>query len=176
MRIYCCCFFLIVMAVVLDCAHCAVAAPVGCSPQTLGRNDTLVMTLPWPHEGRLEIKGPEPEVPYYAVIVDSDPKGIGFRPILSGRQFEHMRRLSLKVQDIKGDDHDPFKSSKKRREPKRIFTVSGIYEIYTVVLNFDEGFTIYKTKKICEVNYIDPNYNGIRPKRHYYSDMEETAE
>lgn len=152
------------------------AAPVGCSPQSLTPDSTLAITLPWPHEGRLEIRGPEPEDAYYAVIVDGDPTRIGFRPILTGRQFKHLRMLSLRVRDIKGDNHDPFKVSKRKRNSTSVFTVSGPYRIYTVVLNYDEGFTIYKTKMLCEVNYVDPNYKGPRPKRHYYSDMEEIAE
>ena len=83
------------------------AAAFGCAPTTVTPDSTLVMTLPWPHDGNLRIEGPKPEAIYYTVITYDNPKTVGFRPIVKGQDFQPMRRLTLRVADIKGDDRDP---------------------------------------------------------------------
>jgi len=156
-----------------------IAAPahrMGCSPQTLTPDSTLTLSLPWTHGGRFEIKGPEPEEAYYAVIDFYDPKTVGFRPMISPRTFARLNRVSLKVRGIVGDDQDPQKGSKVVRRPKRVFTVSGVYTLYVVAIDRDMGYKFYTTYALCQVNYVDPNFKGPRPKRNFYSDLEDVAE
>jgi len=154
----------------------AAAERMGCSPQTLTPDSTLTLTLPWPHEGLLEIKGPEPEEAYYTVIAHYHPKPAAFRPIIAPEAFERKNRVSLKVKDIVGDDQDPQKGSKVVRRPKSVFTISGVYTLYMMVINKDEDYKFYTAMKLCRVNYIDPAYKGPRPKRNFYSELEGIAE
>ena len=115
-------FILAACLVCFASATRAVAAErMGCSPGVLGPDSTLVMSLPLLHGGNLHIEGPKPEAIYYTVITYDNPKTVGFRPIVRGQDFKHMRQLSLKVADILGDDLDPEQMSRPRRR------LSGLY-------------------------------------------------
>ena len=149
----------------------AQAERIGCSPQTLGRQDTLVMTLPWPHDGLLDIETPPPEGAFYDVIDIDEPKWVGFKPMISTPKFKRMKTLSLKIRDIKGDNFGPDVMWKTRRKPTRVFTVSGTYTLHVVAIRTDQGFPIHEGTVLCEVNYVDPSYTGPRPKRRFFSDI-----
>ena len=176
-------FSIIILLVVMLCllgfaspTHAASQGRTGCSPQNLTPNSTLTMTLPWPHGGILDIEGPQPEQIYYTVIIYDDPNVIGFRPIISAQRFEHMRSLTLAIQDIKGDDLDPYDISRPRRNPQRIFTVSGDYTIYIVANNDDAGEHFFTRRKMCAVHYVDAKFKGPAPKRRYKQQIYDVAE
>jgi len=149
---------------------------MGCSPQTLTPESTLTLSLPWIHSGRFEIKGPEPEEAYYTVIDYYHPQPPGFRPMISPKRFERMNSVSLKVREIVGDDQDPQKGRKVVRRSKRVFTVSGAYTLCIVAIDKERGYSFYTTVALCQVNYVEPNFKEVRPKRNFYSDLEDVAE
>jgi hypothetical protein len=149
----------------------AAAERMGCSPQTLTPDSTLTLSLPWPHGGKLHIEGPKPEEIYYTVIMYDNPKTVGFRPIIKGQIFEYMRRLSLQVPKILGDDLDPEQMSRPRRKPQRVFTISGDYKVY---IEAGPSANIWVT--ICTVHYVDPSFKGPGPKRRYTPGVYDEAE
>ena len=147
------------------------AAAFGCAPTTVTPDSTLVMTLPWPHDGLLDIETPPPEGAFYDVIDSDEPKWVGFKPMISTPKFKRMKTLSLKIRDIKGDNFGPDVMWKTRRKPTRVFTVSGTYTLHVVAIRTDQGFPIHEGTVLCEVNYVDPSYTGPRPKRRFFSDI-----
>ncbi len=147
----------------VGCSQSAQAAGprrVGCSPEVLGPDSTLVMTLPLRHGAGLQIEAPEPESILYTVIMHLNPRFPGYRPMIAGQRFQNMASLALKVKDIKGDDEDPQVVKKSRRQPQTVFTIGGNYSVYYE--SYDGPWYV-----LCKLHYVDKTFKGSGPKRRY---------
>lgn len=132
-----------------------------CTPQIIGPNDQVHLTIPMPHGGELGIETPTGALEYVAFYPDglSKPEYVS---TLEGPEFINRRKIDIDIKNI-----STARYKEKRSIHRRIFTVNGRYKIY-IAKNFDDYMLPWAPW--CDLEYRNPADPRPPPPRIYFLD------
>lgn len=132
-----------------------------CTPQMIGPNDHVHLTIPMPHGGELSIQTPTGA--WEKVIYYLNPrKKSGYVSSIDGPEFKYRDKVDIYINTI-----STIKYRKQSPNYKRIFTVNGQYQIY---ISGDYLDRAGRRLQFCDLKYRDPADPRPPPRRIYPSD------
>ena len=132
-----------------------------CTPQIIGPNDHVHLTIPMPHGGELGIQTPTGALEEVAFYLDAS-KPSEYLSTISGPEFKYRHMLDLNIKTLSA-----FIDLTRESKFRRIFTVNGRYKIYVA-----KDFQNYMLPWVpwCDLEYRNPADPRPPPKQIYFSD------
>jgi len=132
-----------------------------CTPQVIGPNDRVHLTIPMPHGGELGIETPTGALKYVAFYMDSSTPS-EYISTIGGPEFKYRQKVELDIKTL-----STFVELTKTSKYRRIFTVNGRYKVY-IAKDF-ENYMLPWTPW-CDLEYHNPADPRPPPPRIYFLD------
>jgi hypothetical protein len=132
-----------------------------CTPQIIGPNDRVQLTIPMPHGGELGIETPTGALEYVAFYMDSSTPS-EYLSTISGPEFKYRHKVELDIKTL-----STFVELTKTSKYRRIFTVNGRYKVY-IAKDFEDYMLPWTPW--CDLDYRNPAEPHPPPPQIYFSD------
>ncbi len=132
-----------------------------CTPQIIGPNDHVHLTIPMPHGGELGIETPTGALEEVAFYLNPYEKS-GYVSSIDGPEFIYRHKIDINIKTI-----STARYREKRSDFRRIFTVNGRYKIY---IGKDFQNYMLPWAPWCDLEYRNPADPRPPPPQIYFLD------